>query len=129
MVTLLWQLRFGFTFGLCDRWRPQLTAILDGCKIGRVKIWLQNPNQYRELCEIQIFCDDNFIDKVTFCHFENSQSFAQDKLLPSKVMTSCSHSNFHRVFVFMKVASQNQECTLPQLVRKCNTQMGIIKWE
>ena len=33
--TSLWQPRFGSSFGFHDRRRPQMTAILDGCKFGR----------------------------------------------------------------------------------------------
>ena len=32
---LLWQPRFGFSFGFEDRMRPHLVVILDGCQIER----------------------------------------------------------------------------------------------
>ena len=33
MGTLLWQPRFGSSFGFHEHWRPQMTAISDGCKL------------------------------------------------------------------------------------------------
>ena len=66
MGTLLWQLRFGFTFSFQDHPRPHLWVILDGYKIGRefrfgcwILIIIANDVKYN------YFCDDNVIDNVT----------------------------------------------------------------
>ena len=61
MAMLLRQPRFDVTFGFHDRLEPHLLAVLDGCKIR--SLTLQKNNKHSKLCQIQICCDENGIDK------------------------------------------------------------------
>ena len=91
MATKIW---FHFRFPCL----PQLgAAIFHGCKIGfDYKILISTTNY----AIIFVIITSSI---MLHCHFENSQSLAQDKLLASRVMI-CSHSSFFK----------NQNHTIPR---------------
>ena len=46
-----------------------------------------------KLCQMQLFLVVITLSIWPQCHFENSQSLAQDKMLASRVIIACSHSS------------------------------------
>ena len=89
MGVLLWQPRFGFTFSFQDRPGPHFDGHL---WLLLIRILISNENYVK----YNYFFVMIMSSKTWHCYFENFHSLAQDKLLASRVMISCSHSSFIR---------------------------------